>query len=379
MYKRQRSTSGQDFIITLESENVSNASTLVLDYDDDGNQNVSLNTANFAVNSYLVFLNDDHSGNSSRTSIIGEIVFTNEIYGINIQNSLTIDHTNISKSGATYPVHGNPGYNDRSFEDFNFYPNSTSDQTTDGDWVSIGSDKKTLRLGAKNGDKGDYIRVITAAQGNRDPIARDDSGTVNENSTLTINDGDNPSTGSAITHDTSPKDISSEDTNSRGITFNHDGTKMYVTGTSGSEINEYTLTTAFDVSTASYRDRFAVGHAPMSVKFNDDGTKMFTISTGGVKEFLLNTAFDITTAANGSTPETTYSVSSQDGNPFGLDFNNDGTKMFMTGNNTDFIYEYSLSVGFDLSSTVTYVRSLDLDDYDDEPFGIEFNLSLIHI
>ena len=32
----------------------------------------------------------------------------------------------------------------------------------------------------------------------------------------------------------------------------------------------------------------------MSVKFNDDGTKMFTISTGGVKEFLLNTAFDIT-------------------------------------------------------------------------------------
>ena len=47
---------------------------------------------------------------------------------------------------------------------------------------------------------------------------------------------------------------------------------MYVTGTSGSEINEYTLTTAFDVSTASYRDRFAVGHAPMSVKFNDDGT-----------------------------------------------------------------------------------------------------------
>ena len=36
----------------------------------------------------------------------------------------------------------------------------------------------------------------------------------------------------------------------------------------------------------------------MSVKFNDDGTKMFTISTGGVKEFF-NTAFDITTAANG--------------------------------------------------------------------------------
>ena len=106
----QRSTSGQDFVVTLESENVSNAGSLVLDYDDDGNQNVSLNTANFAVNSYLVFLNDDH-GTSDRTGIIGQIVFTNEIYGIFTQNSNTIFYNNISKSGATYPTHGNSGYN----------------------------------------------------------------------------------------------------------------------------------------------------------------------------------------------------------------------------------------------------------------------------
>jgi len=123
----QRSTSGQDFIVTLESENVSNAGSLVLDYDDDGNQNVSLNTANFAVNSYLVFLNDDH-GTSDRTSIIGEIEFTNEIYGIFTQNSNTIFYNNISKSGATYPTHGNTGYNGRTFEDFVFYANNTSNQ-----------------------------------------------------------------------------------------------------------------------------------------------------------------------------------------------------------------------------------------------------------
>ena len=84
---------------------------------------------------------------------------------------------------------------------------------------------------------------------------------------------------------------------------------MYISATTGQEINEYTLTTAFDVSTASYRDRLAVGHSPMSVKFNDDGTKMFTATNGGVREYLLNTAYDITTAANGSTPETTYSIS----------------------------------------------------------------------
>ena len=71
----QRSTDGEDFIVTLESENVSNAGTLTLDRDDDGNTNVSLNTANFPVNSYLVYINDDHSNNSDRTNKIGQIVF----------------------------------------------------------------------------------------------------------------------------------------------------------------------------------------------------------------------------------------------------------------------------------------------------------------
>ncbi len=48
-------------------------------------------------------------------------------------------------------------------EIFTFYANNTSSSTNSGDWVSIGSDARTLRIGAKNGDKGDYIRVITAA------------------------------------------------------------------------------------------------------------------------------------------------------------------------------------------------------------------------
>ena len=76
------------------------------------------------------------------------------------------------------------------------------------------------------------------------------------NSTLTVDDGDNPSNVSAVVHDTSPKSVSSEDANARGITFNHDGTKMYVTGTTNDKIYEYTLTSAFDISTATYRGFF---------------------------------------------------------------------------------------------------------------------------
>ncbi|MDC0396801.1 DUF4347 domain-containing protein, partial [Candidatus Pelagibacter sp.] len=187
----QRSDSGNDFVLSLESENVSNAGILVLDKDDDGNNNISLNTSNFPVNSYLIFLNDDHS-NNERSSIIGKVVFEYEIYGIFLDAEDTIAKTNISKSGATYATSGQSGFSGRAMESFQFYANNSSSSTNDSDWVSIGSDKKTLRIGAKNGNKGDYIRVITAAApSNTAPVARDDRGVIVENGTLTVSDGAN--------------------------------------------------------------------------------------------------------------------------------------------------------------------------------------------
>ena len=141
---------------------MSNAGTLTLDLNDDGGTNQTVNTANFPINSYLVYLNDNHS-KSDRLNKIGQIVFSNEIYGIEHGSSGTISLSNVSKSGATYPTSSSSGYSGRAMESFEFYANNTSLSTNSGDWVSIGSDARTLRIGAKNGDKGDYIRVITAA------------------------------------------------------------------------------------------------------------------------------------------------------------------------------------------------------------------------
>ena len=159
---------------------------------------------------------------------------------------------------------------------------------------------------------------------------------------------------------------------------------MYVTGTTNDKIYEYTLTSAFDISTASYRGFFNFNGNSFSVKFNNDGTKMFTVSywdTGAaIKEFLLSTPFDITSiSGNGTTPETTFNFKPYDNKPFGLDFNNDGTKMFVTGNDGDDINEFSLNVGFDFSEGINFVQLKDLTHpmslatNEDEPFGIEFN------
>ena len=66
--------------------------------------------------------------------------------------------------------------------------------------------------------------------------------------------------------------VSSQETKPTGITFNNNGTKMFIVGYSGDDVNEYTLATAFDVSTASFIDSFSVSSQEISardMKFNN--------------------------------------------------------------------------------------------------------------
>ena len=75
-------------------------------------------------------------------------------------------------------------------------------------------------------------------------------------------------------------DVSSEEQKPNGFTFNNDGTKMFVTGHKGDDVNEYILSTAWDVSTASFVDTFSTKSEDgdgRDVKFNQDGTKMLSL------------------------------------------------------------------------------------------------------
>ena len=166
--------------------------------------------------------------------------------------------------------------------------------------------------------------------------------------------------------------VDAQENNPRGITFNNDGTKMFIVGAQGDDVNEYTLSVGFDLSsTVTFIDSFPVTQCPnpTAVKFNADGTKMFVTGTGNnnVHQYTLSTGFDVSTAGFTQTLVTTV-----DSDNFGLDFNNDGTKMYITGNSTDSIYEFNLSSAFDIS-TATLNQSVYLNPIDDEPFGIEFN------
>ncbi len=169
-----------------------------------------------------------------------------------------------------------------------------------------------------------------------------------------------------------------------GLTFNNDGTKMY---TLRSELKvdaviEHTLTTAYDISTATVNNTKVVhvsggndSHVPTQVVFNNDGTKMFIVNHHGrrtVDYWSLSTAFDVSTA----TFDGEYSLIGKEQRANSIAFNNDGTRMFIAGvgNNSQVrVHEFSLDTAFDLSSTVTQLNTEDLISFQNHIDGVTFN------
>ena len=153
---------------------------------------------------------------------------------------------------------------------------------------------------------------------------------------------------SSASYDSVSFSVASQETTPRSIRFNNDGTSMYVAGTVTDSVYQYTLTSAFDLSTASYASKtFSFTSETSDVRavlFNGDGTKMFMLdgTNDDLKQYSLSTAFDVSTASYDSV---SFDVSSQDNNPLALHFNSDGTVFYYAGNNTDTIYQYDVASG----------------------------------
>ena len=131
-----------------------------------------------------------------------------------------------------------------------------------------------------------------------------------------------------------------------GIAFNSDGTKMYILDYDNDDVYQYSLSTGFDLSTASYDSvSFSVPQdtVPSDIAFNSDGTKMYILGFGGddVHQYSLSTGFDLSTA---SYDNISFSVSSQDSGPLGIAFSSDGAKMYIVGAQNDSVYQYTASL-----------------------------------
>jgi hypothetical protein len=145
--------------------------------------------------------------------------------------------------------------------------------------------------------------------------------------------------------------VSAQDTTPAGLFFKPDGTKMYIVGNTGNDINEYTLSTAWNISSSVFVQNFSVAaqdSEPRGVSFKPDGTKMYVAGSANnsVYEYTLGTAWDISTAVYLQT----FSAAAQDIVIQDIYFKETGTSMYIVGSDSDSVYEYTLSTAWDIST-----------------------------
>lgn len=150
-----------------------------------------------------------------------------------------------------------------------------------------------------------------------------------------------------MTYDNVSFSVVAQDTALQAVTFKSDGRKMYVSGSTNDTIYQYTLSTPWNLSTASY-DSISISvagqeNAPLDVQFKPDGTQMYVCGSNSVRvrQYVLSTPWNIGTAVYTGQ---SFSTSSQDTSPRGMFFKPDGSRLFITGAANDIIIQYDLGI-----------------------------------
>ena len=167
-----------------------------------------------------------------------------------------------------------------------------------------------------------------------------------------------------------------------GIALSPDGTKIFMSSYANSNLTQYSLTTANDISTldtsTSVTLNLGAGSDALSTdankvqgfSFNNDGTKVFAIDQDGkLNAHTLSTPYDISNATQDADDglvwdnnSTIYSTHGEDLEPHDITFNNDGTKMYLFDYwGYEVVVEYHLSTPF-LTSSASLGNVFDLDD-----------------
>ena len=181
---------------------------------------------------------------------------------------------------------------------------------------------------------------------------------------------------STASYDSVSLSVTSQDGTPEDIIFSSDGTKMYMMGRTNTRIYQYTLSTAWDLSTASYdsisADISAQEGIPTGIAVSTDGTKMYVVGTANdtVYQYTLSTPWDISTLSYASKNK---SVTAQDSAPHGVAFSADGTKMFVVGTDTDSVHQYTLTTAWDVSTANYDSISKDVSAEEGSPNAVAFS------
>jgi DNA-binding beta-propeller fold protein YncE len=130
------------------------------------------------------------------------------------------------------------------------------------------------------------------------------------------------------------------------LNFNSSGTKAYVVEDVNGNIVECNLSTAWEISTLSYNQSLDVSSElnPRSLTFTNGGTKMYVMgkdpsNTSIERKYLytLSTAYDISTAS-----PINYEVIASGWSAVAIQFKTDLTKFYLLRQTTEYLEQYSV-------------------------------------
>lgn len=150
--------------------------------------------------------------------------------------------------------------------------------------------------------------------------------------------------------------------NNFGIHMSRNGEHLYICSSSPINTYQYSLSTPWDISTASFVRAASINQAvtiPLAIKLSVDGTKLINFGDAAsnqydmLQQFNLSTAWDISTATLESQKQF---LGDLDPTPRDLVISDDGLTIVTLGLSTKTLRKFSLSVAFDLS-TATQVQT----------------------
>lgn len=152
--------------------------------------------------------------------------------------------------------------------------------------------------------------------------------------------------------------VAAFETSPQGIFIRqNDGKKLYLGANSGNGIDEFDMSTGWDITTMSHNQFVSASALPAGVSWKPDGTIFYELDGSGdqVVESSASTAWDISTL----TFTSNFSVAGQDTNPVGIYWSVNGLNMFIVGNQNTDAYKYTVSPAWD-SSAAVFSQSVDL-------------------
>lgn len=152
---------------------------------------------------------------------------------------------------------------------------------------------------------------------------------------------------------------------SRGMCFGDNGSKLYTIGATTDVVAEWDLSTPYRIDNATDSgnsiDITANMGNPYSLQFKPDGLSFFVLDAGihGLREWTLTTAWDVSSASY-SGNATFPSWNSEDGDPSAVYFRPDGLAVYMVGFATEAVFKYNLTTAWDITTAAYSGVSFDV-------------------